>query len=135
MLSQDFEPDDYIYRIKRGKRIVYVNILGGDIFPSDWRRAERSAALIRMRLLPRWEEEWKMLTVRRNSQGNVESIPDEFPSHGLNLGQLALPCGRSFNQDLTVVSTVSSNIFRVRCDGVIQILKLSHFGHAIPDLQ
>lgn len=72
----------------------------------------------------------------KNSQGEVESTPDEFPPHGLNLGQLALPCDGFFNlQDLTVVSTVSSNIFRVRCDGVIQILKLSHFGHAIPDLQ
>lgn len=56
MVSLDLEPDNYLYRIKRGKRIVYVNILGGDIFPSDWRRAERSAVLKRMRMLPKWEE-------------------------------------------------------------------------------
>ena len=136
MLSLDLEPDNYLYRIKRGKRIVYINILGGDIFPSDWRRAERAAVLKRMRLLPKWKEEWKTLTVRRNSQGDVESTPDEFPPHGLDLGQLALPCDQFFNlQDLAPLSKVSSNIFRVRCDGVIRILKLSHFGHIIPYLQ
>lgn len=77
-----------------------------------------------------------MLTVLRNPQGDVESTLGEFPPHGLNLEQLDLPSDKFFNiQDLTPVSKISSNIFRVRCDGVIRIIKLSHFGHTIPYLQ
>ena len=88
-----------------------------NILPSDWRRAKRWAVLNRMRLFPRWEEEWKTLTVRRNSQGDIESTPDEFSPHGLVLGRLALPCDRFLNlQDPTSVSKVSSNGTLWWCD-------------------
>lgn len=131
VLSLDVEENDYLYRIKGNTRIVYVSVLDGDIVPLDC----RTDSFPKLRKVPRWEEGWKTLTVRSGSHG-IESTPDEFSPHGLNLGRLNVSSVMFDNiSDLSTVSRISDRIFRIRCDGGTWILKVARFRHEIPYLQ
>jgi predicted Ser/Thr protein kinase len=133
-LSLDLEESDYLYRIRRNSRVVYVSILDGDIIPRDC-RTDGDRVLPKLRKIPEWEEEWKTLTVRRGFQG-FESTADEFMPHGLDLQQLNVPGAVFLNLlDLTRVSRISDRISRVKYDGETWILKVARFRHEIPALQ
>lgn len=56
VLSLDLEEDDYLYRMRRGHRIVYVSVLHVDIVPPE-HRTEGSRILSHLRLLPGWDGE------------------------------------------------------------------------------
>ncbi|KAE8148871.1 hypothetical protein BDV25DRAFT_168188 [Aspergillus avenaceus] len=113
VLSLDLEENDFLYRIRRNSRIVYVSL----------------------RNIPRWKEDWKTLTVRKTIQG-IESTPSEFPPHGINLGQITIPTAIFVNLlDLTTVSRISDRLSCVRRHGELCILKVARFRHEIPDLQ
>ncbi|KAL4816903.1 hypothetical protein BDW67DRAFT_161097 [Aspergillus spinulosporus] len=134
VLSLDLEEEDYLYRIRRNKRIVYVSILSGDILPHDC-RTDSSRILSQLRNIPMWEGEWKTITIQRNSHG-LESTPDKFLPHGLDLRQLDSNSGSIYNLlDLATVSRISDRISRVRCDGKTWILKVARFRHELPALQ
>ncbi|PKX90707.1 uncharacterized protein P174DRAFT_462885 [Aspergillus novofumigatus IBT 16806] len=124
VLSLDLEESHYLYRIRRNSRVVYVSILDGDIIPRDCRTDD-----------DRWGEEWKTLTVRSGFQG-IESTPDEFIPHRLDLQRLNVPGAVFLNLlDLTRVSRISDRISRVKYDGKTWILKVARFRHEIPALQ
>lgn len=134
VLSLDLLENDYLYRIKRNTRIVYVSVLDGDIVPLDC-RSDSFRILSKLRKVPRWEEEWKTLTVRSGSHG-IESTPDEFSPHGLDLGRLNVSSAMFYNlSDLRTVSRISDRISRVSCDGETRILKIAQFKYEIPYLQ
>ncbi|PLB43301.1 hypothetical protein P170DRAFT_441735 [Aspergillus steynii IBT 23096] len=140
VLSLDLEENDYLYRIKRDNRIVYVSILDGDLIPPD-SRTDSFPILSHLRKLPKWDEEWTTLTVRRASPGStdsIESTADEFPPHGLDLAQLDLSPVVFYNfLDLEFIARVSDRISRVKCHhtGETRILKIARFAHEIPALQ
>ncbi|KAA8642594.1 uncharacterized protein ATNIH1004_011539 [Aspergillus tanneri] len=134
LLSLDLEENDFLYRIRRNSRIVYVSILDEDILPPDC-RTDGYRVISKLRKIPRWEDKWKTLTVRRSFQG-IESTPDEFSPHGLDLGQINIPSTIFVNLlDLTTISRISDRISRVRCGDGTWILKVARFKHEIPALQ
>jgi serine/threonine protein kinase len=134
VLSLDLEENDYLYRIRKNSRIVYVSVLDGDIFPRDC-RTDGDRVLSKLREIPEWEEEWKTLTVRRGFHG-IDSTADEFMPHGLDLRQLNIPGAVFLNLlDLTTVSRISDRVSRVKYDGETWILKVARFRHEIPALQ
>jgi hypothetical protein len=113
---------------------VYVSVLDGDIVPPGC-RTDGDRVLSKLRKIPKWEEQWKTLTVRRGNRG-IESSPDEFLPHGLDLAQLNIPSALFLNVlDLTMVSRISDRISRVKYKGETWILKVARFKHEIPALQ
>ncbi|WEW60329.1 hypothetical protein PRK78_005814 [Emydomyces testavorans] len=134
VLSLDLEENDFLYRIRRGSRIVYVSVLHEDIIPHGC-RTDGSRVLSNLRRVPKWEEHWKTLTVRKGSHG-VNSTPDEFTPHALNLKALNIHLPKFFNiLDLIPVSRISDRISRVRFEDETWILKIARFKHEIPALQ
>jgi hypothetical protein len=112
VLSLDLEENDFLYRIRKNSRIVYVSVLDGGVLPPDY-RTDGDRVLSKLRNLPNWEEDWRTLTVRRGVQG-IESTPDEFLPHGLDVGQLNIPEAIFLNLlDLSTVSRISDRISRV----------------------
>ncbi|RDW79335.1 uncharacterized protein DSM5745_06187 [Aspergillus mulundensis] len=134
VLSLDLEENDFLYRIRKNSRIVYVSILDGGLLPPD-SRTDSGRVLSKLRHLPRWEEEWRTLTVRRGAHG-VQSTLDEFSPHGLDAGQLHIPGAIFLNLlDLKTVSRISDRISRVKYNGDTWILKIAQFRHEISALR
>ncbi|KAE8412289.1 hypothetical protein BDV36DRAFT_305011 [Aspergillus pseudocaelatus] len=134
VLSLDLEENDFLYRIRRNSRIVYVSILDGGILPPDY-RTDGYLVLAKLQNIPKWNDEWKTLTVRNTAQG-VKSSIDEFPPHRLDLEQLDHPFAIFVNfLDLTTVSRISYRLSRVRYGDEIWVLKIARFKHEIPSLQ
>src|SRR3954467_8323636 len=82
VLSLDATEDDIEYRIRRGSRIVYGNVLSSDLIPKDditW----HFGILRALRKLPRWNEQWATLTIRKLPDGGIESKPNQFAPHRL----------------------------------------------------
>ncbi|PIG79091.1 hypothetical protein AARAC_008029 [Aspergillus arachidicola] len=133
VLSLDLEENDFLYRIRRDSRIVYVSILDGDIVPPEY-RTDGFLVLAKLQKIPKWNDKWKTLTVRNTAQG-IESSPDEFPPHGLDLGQLNHPSAIFVNiLDLTTVSRISYRLSRVRHGEESWVLKIARFKHEISSL-
>ncbi|KAI1909784.1 hypothetical protein LOZ39_004648 [Ophidiomyces ophidiicola] len=131
-LSLDLAENDYLYRVRRGPRIVYISILDGSIIPDEYKTG--FCLLKTLRRLPEWDEEWKTLTVRRIAPAMaIESTRDEFLPHGLNLENLNMPSATPFFSflDLPRISRISDRLFRVMCDGEICILKIAKFKHEL----
>ncbi|KAI9371224.1 hypothetical protein BJX61DRAFT_534977 [Aspergillus egyptiacus] len=122
VLSLDLAANDFLYRIRRDKRVVYVSVLDGDIIPPDF-RTDSYRILQKLRSVPRWNEEWKTSTIRKTPDG-IDSIPNELQPHGSIWDGLML-----------VVSRISDRIARVSCDGGTCILKVARFAHEIQYLQ
>ncbi|KAE8396860.1 hypothetical protein BDV37DRAFT_90820 [Aspergillus pseudonomiae] len=134
LLSLDLEENDFLYRIRRNSRIVYVSVLDGNILPPDC-RTDSYRVLSKLRKIPRWEEDWETLTIRRSSQG-IESSPNEFLPHGLDVEQVNIPGAIFVNLlDLTTVSRISDRISCVKLGTESWILKVARFKHEIPALQ
>ncbi|OOO05636.1 RIO-like kinase [Aspergillus oryzae] len=134
VLSLDLEENDFLYRIRRNSRIVYVSVLDGGILPPDY-RTDGFLVLAKLQNIPKWNDKWKTLTVRNTAQG-IESSPDEFPPHGLDLGQLNHPSAIFVNiLDLTTVSRISYRLSRVRHGDETWVLKIARFKHEIRSLQ
>ncbi|KAE8327672.1 hypothetical protein BDV39DRAFT_192615 [Aspergillus sergii] len=134
VLSLDLEENDFLYRIRRDSRIVYVSILDGDILPPDY-RTDGFLVLAKLQNIPKWNDKWKTLTVRNTGQG-IESSPDEFPPHRLDLEQFVHPSTIYVNiLDLTTVSRISYRISRVRYGDKVCVLKIARFKHEIQSLQ
>ncbi|KAB8269430.1 hypothetical protein BDV30DRAFT_229861 [Aspergillus minisclerotigenes] len=134
VLSLDLEENDFLYRIRRNSRIVYVSVLDAGILPPDY-RTDGFLVLAKLQNIPKWNDKWKTLTVRNTAQG-IQSSPDEFPPHGLGLGQLNHPSAIFVNiLDLTTVSRTSYRLSRVRHGEESWVLKIARFKHEIASLQ
>lgn len=134
VLSIDLEENDFLYRIRRDSRVVYVSVLHGDIIPPDC-RTDGSRILSQLRNVPRWEEEWMTLTVRKTPKG-AESEPDEFLPHGLDLKNLDVSGAIFYNiLDLNSIFRISDRISRVKLHDQTWVLKIARFRHEVPALQ
>lgn len=135
VLSLDLEENDFLYRIQRESRIVYVSVLHEDIIPVG-ERTDSLRILSKLRGVPKWDENWTTLTVRRSSDGVIQSTVDEFPPHFLDTKALGVQDPIYFNiLDLKPLSRISDRISRVVLDDKTRILKIARFRHEIPALQ
>lgn len=135
VLSLDLEENDFLYRIRRESRIVYVSVLHGDIIPSG-QRTDGFRILSNLRAVPNWNGDWTTLTVRKTTNGLIETTVDEFPPHSLNAAAI---CGKNatyFNiLDLVPLFRISDRVSRVVQGDNTLILKIARFKHEIPALE
>lgn len=116
VLSPDLEGNDYLYRIRRDSRIVYVSVFHGDIIPQDHRN-ESFRILSNLSKVPRCNEQWTTFTVRTNSDG-IESTVDEFAPHCLGTRAPGIQHPSYFNiLHLQRVSRISHRVSHVMFDG------------------
>lgn len=136
VLSLDLEENDFLYRIRKRSRIVYVSVLHEDIIPKDC-RTDSSRVLSKLRKVPKWDEHWTTLTVRKSSEGVVESTADEnFEPHSLDTQSLGVQGATYFNiLDLKPVDRISDRVFRVKLGDKISVLKIARFKHEVPSVQ
>lgn len=135
VLSLDIDEGDFLYRIRRDSRIAYVSVLHGDIIPQDHRN-ESFGILSNLRKVPRWNEHWTTLTVRKSSEG-IESTVDEFAPHCLDTEAPGIQHASYFNLlHLQRVDRISHRVSRVRFDGDrIAVLKIAPFQFEVSSLQ
>lgn len=128
VLSLDLEDTDYIYRIQKGRRIVYVSILCPEILPRD-DRTDSSRILSHLRNLPGWNGQWKTLTVTKTPLG-ISCQVDVFLPHGLS----QLPNNHSgyYNiLDLPSVNRMSDRVSIVQLHDDVCVRKIARFEHEL----
>ncbi|KFY30766.1 hypothetical protein V493_01676 [Pseudogymnoascus sp. VKM F-4281 (FW-2241)] len=134
VLSLDLEDNDYLYRIRRGKRVVYVSVLHADIIPLD-HRTDGPRILSCLRCLPEWNEEWKTLTVTKSPNG-VECTFNKFSPHALDHRAILTCADHRFNLlKLEHSERISDRISRVVVCGRVCVLKIARFQHELEALE
>ncbi|PWY88145.1 hypothetical protein BO70DRAFT_393868 [Aspergillus heteromorphus CBS 117.55] len=109
--------DDFSYRIRRQRRVVYVCVLDRELLPPDW------------------DEQWDTLTVRRGPSG-IECTPDEFVPHGLDLERPDLPVAPFYNLlDLTWVNRIGETLWEVEYGQKSWIMKVARFDYELRFIQ
>ncbi|KAI2791734.1 hypothetical protein POX_c04611 [Penicillium oxalicum] len=135
VLSLDLEDNDFLYRIRRKSRIVYVSVLHEDIIPSE-ERTDGSRILSNLRAVPNWNGDWTTLTIRKTPKGVIETTVDEFPPHSLNTAVIHGKDAPYFNiLDLVPFSRISDRVSRVVLGDKTLVLKIARFRHEVPALQ
>ncbi|WEW61601.1 hypothetical protein PRK78_007092 [Emydomyces testavorans] len=134
VLSLDLESHDFLYRIQRDSRIVYVSILHEDIVPPDC-RTDSFRILAHLRAVPKWDQDWTTLTVRKGSHG-IESTLNEFTPHAMDLKTFNVPLDAIYLNilDLTQVTRISDRVSQVRYGDDMWVLKIARFAHEVPAL-
>lgn len=84
LLDVDVEENDYLYRVQKGSRIVYVSVLHRVIVPQE-DRTDVFRIFKHLRRLPKWNENWTTLIVRKAPEGVIQSTTDEFPPHSVDI--------------------------------------------------
>lgn len=132
LLDFDIEENEYLYRIQRGSRIVYVFVLHTDIVPRQ-HRTDARFIVKHLRCVPKWNEQWTTLTVRRNADGVIESTPDEFPPHSANTRMIHDAKYLDIT-DCNRLIWISHRLTRVAIGEKICILKICPFAYETPYL-
>lgn len=82
VLSIDLGDSDDLYRIRRGKRIVYISIQALSIIPLQ-DKTESSKTLTHLRKVPKWDQDWQTLTVANRGYETLRSenlfLPHRLP--------------------------------------------------------
>ncbi|KAJ5093214.1 hypothetical protein N7456_009075 [Penicillium angulare] len=135
VLSLDLMENDFLYRIRRDSRIVYVSVLHADIVPAG-ERTDSFRILSHLRVVPKWDDHWTTLTVRKGSDGVIQSIADEFQPHSLNTKLLD---GQNPNyydiMSLELLDRISARVSRVSLGSKTSIMKIAMFQYEIRYLQ
>ncbi|KAB8069173.1 hypothetical protein BDV29DRAFT_198878 [Aspergillus leporis] len=128
MLGLDLQDNDYLYRIRKGSRIIYVQLLHAELMPYRC-RTQDDRVLACLRKLPQWDSDWRTLTVRKNSRGIIQSTPNEFLPPALDLRTIDLPPSTFYVNvlDLIPVGRTNHRTTRVRYNDETCILKLASF--------
>ncbi|KAF1993738.1 hypothetical protein P154DRAFT_502962 [Amniculicola lignicola CBS 123094] len=133
VLSLDLEDEDYLYRIQRGARIVYVSVLYGGFIPTT-DRTDSSRILEKLRTLPVWDKQWSTLTITHTS-GVVSFLEDTFEPHRLSHLPIRIPSPPYYNfLDLVVVDRISDRVSLISFEGNQYILKIARFRHELKAL-
>ncbi|PVH98645.1 hypothetical protein DM02DRAFT_40909 [Periconia macrospinosa] len=131
VLSLDLESTDYLYRIRRDARIVYVSVQYTTLIP-DADRTDSSRILAILRTLPGWQGQWTTLTVT-NSKG-LSTKYDVFKPHRLAPTSLVPSFPRYNFLDFTVVERISDRVSMVSTDrlrGKNCVRKIARFSHEL----
>lgn len=135
VLSLDLEPTDYLYRIRRYARIVYVSVRYTNLIP-EADRTDSSRILAILRTVPGWQGQWTTLIVT-NSNG-LSTEFDAFEPHHLVPTSLVPSFPRYNFLDFTVVDRMSDRVSMVSTDrlrGKNCIRKIARFNHELAAIQ
>ena len=125
IISLDLEDDSLLYRLRRGHRVLYVEVKVPDLIPR-YDRTESGATLKHLRLLPEWFSTWQTLTVL----GCVDSPTchlDIFQPHSLLPSDLVQ--GRKVYDlaEFEVTERISDRVFIGKLDdNTVVVLSLIH---------
>jgi hypothetical protein len=129
LLSLDLEDTDYLYRIRRGDRIVYVSVSPDLIPKSD--RTNGPKVLGHLEKVPKWNERWKTLTVGKTSDGVLSEV-DRFLPH--SLAERHVSSGYYNLLDLTRIRRISDRVSLVSQSEQKGMLKIARFEHELEAL-
>lgn len=131
VLSLDLEQDEYLYRIQRGGRVVYVLIESTDIIPRE-DRTDSSRILRYLREVSMWQSgEWSTLTLKKTVKGKIECGLDQFAPHRIDPGiRFDWPLEYYNILSLHRVSRISDRLSRITIDPETpcRIVKIARFG-------
>ncbi|KAH7108749.1 hypothetical protein B0J11DRAFT_449495 [Dendryphion nanum] len=129
LLSLDLEDSDYLYRIRRDDRIIYVSICPNLVPKSD--RTNGPKVLSHLARVPRWNECWRTLTVEKTLNGIVSEV-DRFLPHSLAEHPIS---GQYYNLlDLTRIRRISDRVSLVSQNQQELMLKIARFEHELEAL-
>ncbi len=130
VLSIDLGDKDDLYRICRGKRVVYVSIQAPSIIPPQ-DKTESSKALTHMRKVPKWDQDWQTLTVAKRDD-EMLCFENLFLPHRLPKNALLVPCHENFNiMNLQPVKRISHRVSLARQDRNLYCVKIARFNHEL----
>lgn len=130
ILSLDLGDWNPLYRIRRGRRILYVDVRVPKIIPED-DRTDFERVIRHLRLLPDWFTEWQTLTVAGSIESPVCRL-DAFQPHSVPAGDL-IPGTTKY--DFTVFSKrdrISDRVFVSKIDdNTPAVVKIAKFRHEL----
>ena len=130
VLSIDLGDFDDLYRVRRGKRILYLSIRAPSVIPYE-DRTESGKILSHLRKLPKWDQDWQTLTVAKlgNETHCYENL---FSPHRLRESELLVPSDKRFDiADLQFVDRVSDRVSLVSHNNIPSCVKIAKFSHEL----
>ncbi|KAF2183892.1 hypothetical protein K469DRAFT_581072 [Zopfia rhizophila CBS 207.26] len=129
LLSLDLEDSDYLYRIRRDDRIIYVSISPDLVPKSD--RTNGPKVLSHLKRIPRWSDCWRTLTVEKTPNGILSEV-DRFLPHSLAEHHIS---GQYYNLlNLTRIRRISDRVSLVSQNHRKCMLKIARFEHELEAL-
>jgi hypothetical protein len=128
VVSLDLDDDSLPHRIRRGHRILYV-----EVSPNIIPRAERTesfAVLKHLRSLPSWSTNWQTLTVT----GPIDSPtcqPDVFRPHSLQPSDLVQGTPMYDLADFNLTERISDRVSKGTKDDKTVVIKIARFAHEL----
>ena len=129
VISLDLEDDSLLYRLRRGHRVLYVEVKVPDIIPRN-DRTESGAILKHLRLLPEWFSAWQTLTVL----GSVDSPTchlDIFQPHSLLPSDLVQDSKVYDLAEFENTERISDRVFKGNQNGNTLVVKIAQFAHEL----
>ncbi len=130
VLSLDLEDSDLLYRIRKGSRIVYVQIFSPAIIPPE-DRTESSAILRHLRSLSGWEGDWQTMTVTGLPEAPEYRLTS-FPPHRLAPVDLKIDSKQWGDlNEIKIEDRISDSVWKVSCAGRCLVMKVARFQHEL----
>ena len=134
VLSVDLEDRDDLYRIRRGRRVVYISILAPSIIPRE-DKTNSHEVISNLRKLPEWNQDWQTLTVAKLGE-EMRCSKNEFLPHRLRESERLVSCDKYFDiADLRLVDRISDRVSLVLQDNKLSCLKIARFSHELTYLR
>lgn len=134
LLSLDLMDDDYLYRVRRGRRVVYISILGTDIIHREV-RTDGDWVVSMLCKLPVWQQNWHTLTIT-TSNGITRYELDQFQPHRVDLQESRLHQLPRFNLfDLELRNRISDRVSQVAVQEGNMVLKIARFKYEVAYLR
>lgn len=129
VISLDLEDDSLLYRLRRGHRVLYVEVKVPDLIPR-YDRTENGAILKHLRLLPEWFSTWQTLTVL-GRVGSPTCHLDIFQPHSLLPSDLVQDREVYDLAKFEVTERISDRVFIGKQNGSIVVVKIAKFAHEL----
>ena len=123
VISLDLEKDSLLYRLRRGCRILYVDVTIPDLIPRP-DRTESSVILQHLRLLPLWSTDWRTLTVTGSTDSPISCL-NIFQPHSLQPNLLQ---GQRLYDitDFKLTERISDRVFQCTRNKSTVIIKIAN---------
>lgn len=130
ILSLDLGDWDPLYRIRRGRRVLYVDVRVPEVIPAD-DRTDFERVIRHLRLLPDWFTEWQTLTVTGSIESPVCRL-DIFQPHFVPISDL-VPGTTKYNfADFRTRDSISDRVFVSKIDdNTPVVVKIAKFRHEL----
>ncbi|KAL9131778.1 MAG: hypothetical protein Q9217_000383 [Psora testacea] len=131
VLSFELGPDDLLYRIRRGDRIVYIRHFYPDFVPeSDQTDSER--VLLKLRELPAWNGRWSTLEIRKTTSKGFVCEADTFQPHRLTSYPDPNPSDQYYNLlNLERTRRINERTSLISLNGREYIMKIARFDYEL----